>query len=178
MSKSIATIERNLKETLEPFVSRPIRYGGERKAQPDIPYIVMQYLTHVRVGHSYVHYFDAGQDLDEISVIPSEVTFSFLFVGGNARGELSLFIDRFWEYECNYALSDNGIAYLRETGIIDLSEAIGGDMEQRAQSDITFSANIVIDRGIITTIEQVKIAQNMYNNVGNLIYSADIDVKP
>lgn len=160
MSKSIATIEYDLKQILSTLTARQVLYANERVKQPIQPYLVMQYIAHTSVARRYLQYFDPDPDpdIELVSVRPCEITFSMLFIGGNARGELSTFLDAFWYEDVNNILMDKGLSYIRNGDIIDLSQAIGGDMEQRAQSDVVFSANIVVDKGIVGTVETAPIA--------------------
>jgi hypothetical protein len=179
MSKSIANIEFNLKEIFETyFTNRPVRYSNERISQPEIPYVVLKFLSQSRIGIPYKKYFPGDpEDLEEVNVTPSEIVFTVLFIGGNARGELSYFLNSFWLQENIDVLSDKGICYLDNSSIIDTSAVLGGDAEQRAQTDITFSANIVVDSGIITTIEEVIVNQKLKNYNNQEVVDFDIIIK-
>ena len=171
MAATLAEYEKVIYNLVESLTARPVRYANERRGQPGpgASYVTVLMLAEVKAGLQYVRYFnritDPELDLDTQMVRPTELTASIQFIGGNARGELSVLLANMSGYDPVNLLASEGIGYLRDSGIRDITEDIGGEREQRAQVDITFSANILPDRTITPSIQEVSIRFAWYPSI-------------
>lgn len=183
VTKSIAKIEREIMKIIrensiftDEIRSRPIRYANERKEQPKGPFVIMKFIGDRAIARQSKHYFEEGNLLQELIVTPTEITFSFQFIGGNARGELSTFLQIFWSEDSMNLFKAKNISYIKNSSIIDISEDIG-DMEQRASADVTFYANVILARQtLIGAIDEVDYTGEFRDSSGNLVEEIETKV--
>ena len=181
MAATLAEYEKVIFNLVDSLTARPVRYANERRGQPGPgePYVTVLMLAEVQAGLHYARYFnrpDPELDLDTQMVRPSEITASINFIGGNARGELSIMLTNMHGYDPINLLASEGVGYLRDSGSRDLTEDIGGEREQRAQVDITFSINILPDRTETPSIQEVEINAIYKNPAGETALETEITV--
>ena len=179
MAATLEHYEKVVKEAITLLTTRPVQYANERTGQPTEPYVTVLMYVETMAGLQYAKYFNQADpllDLDTQQVRPSELTASIQFIGGNARGEISAMLANLSTFDVINFLSSDGMGYLRDSGITDLTDTTGGEREQRAQTDITFSANILPDRTITPSIQRVDIHGEYHDQAGDQIISQDTTI--
>lgn len=165
MSKGIEAHEKSIKtvfaDKTELNFTRPVRYGDERQGEATEKYIVVYPITYTAVGITYPTFED--QEAPEVDIIqqlisPVELSFGLEFIGGNARGELSVCLinlaqdpdvqEAFFAYDMNFT---------RNSGIRDISAETGGILEQRAEADIFFYTHLKTSEKVIRTIQNIEV---------------------
>lgn len=181
MAVSTEHYEKALQIILEPLCSgRELRYSGERSSQPDEPYATILPLPSNKSGLPYRKHTDRAKpdlDMDEQVIRPVQLTVSVKFIGGNARGQLDMMLTGLEKTNTIWLLESEGLGYLFDTGPLDISESVGDEAEQRAITNITFSANILTDKEIIPSIQEVSIVGEHRNVADELVVSTNITVK-
>lgn len=153
------TIIRNLFETESTLnFGRPVQVPLDRKAQANDPYISLNLITWVEVGIVQREYENVDQDLTEKLKQQVDITFSLLFQGGNAKGELSLcLLALSKKFEIQKFLYDENIAFVGASNLRDITGVVGGQLEEAAQADITFNTFFITDSEVIPYVERVEI---------------------
>lgn len=159
------TIIKNLFETQSLLnFGRSVQVSLDRKAQPENPYISLNLITWVDVGRPRYEYENVDEDLTEKLKQQVDITFSLSFLGGNARGELSLcLLNLRKKFEIQKILYDENIALSDVSDIRDISKVVGGELEAAVQADITFNTFILTDEGPTSYIQTVEITGNVDN---------------
>jgi hypothetical protein len=153
----IAKIESVLTNFIQVGTRHKFIYG-ERRATPNTPYVVIGFLSANPIGNQYEYYEPEDRDFKRTRVKTFEITFTFKFIGGNARGDLSLFLLSFSESQNSFILNIDTVvamSFLRHGSIIDLSEGQSGDWMQIAQADLVFLCNIEAG-DVVFGIETIK----------------------
>lgn len=152
---------------------RQVDYGYARRAETKTPYILIYPITWVPIGMPQADYLDQMlPDLDMIEQlnIPSEISFSVVFGGGNARGQLGLcLVNLHKNSDIIDHLLVNGMALQRDSGGADNTGQIGAQNEQRAQTDLFFLVSIAPEERIIPSIQEVKGAGGIFDPEGGKI---------
>lgn len=159
------TIIKNLFETQSSLnFGRSVQVPLGRKAQPEDPYISLNLITWVDVGMPQYEYENVAETLEERLKQQVDITFSLLFQGGNARGDLSLcLLNLRKKFEVQKFLYDENIALSGVSNIRDLTNVVGGAREAAAQADITFNTVILTDEETISYIQSVEMSGNVNN---------------
>jgi len=172
MATSLEQYEKVIKQAVELITDRPVLYSSERSAQPGIPYVVINPLSTTLNNLPYKQYVNQPEpsiDLFEQIVRSVEITSGVTMVGGNARGELSLLIANFDQENVRDFLYQEGLGLLRDSGVRDITDVIGGEAEQRAQADIVFHGYILPEPTEQYSIQKVQISAEIRDVKNDLI---------
>lgn len=160
---------------------RPVRYSNERKGQPGVKYLTVQAITSRQIGAVQQRFTnqEGTDDLLEQKLMPVEITFDVQFRAGNARGELSLaIISAGSDIELQKFFLDGGMSFSRTSDIRDITEAVGGQMEQAGQVDMIFSAFIMPDEIVTPAIRSVALEGELKNQKDEAILTINPVITP